>query len=65
MKVVHYDNLPGRYPLTATICLVMAMDYYNVPDLFRGIVYFILVIAWIAALVKVWFSNPTKLWEQP
>ena len=42
-KVLKYNNLPVRFPVSSTIVCAMALDYYDVPQ-------------WVIAVVGLWMA---------
>lgn len=63
-RKIHYSQLPSRIPLVGTIASYMAMDYYDCPDILRGIIYLVLFLAWAACIIDVIKSEPTKVkWD--
>ena len=62
-KVVAPKNLPARLPVTPTIVAWMAMDYYESPAWLYGCLGTLLIIIWIASLVKLSRQVNTDLFE--
>lgn len=63
MRVIAFKNLPFRLPIGGTLVIVMALDYYNFPEIAKGIVYGLLALTWIAAIVGVVTQKQVNILE--
>ena len=53
MRKIHRKNLPTRLPITPTLTIFLAMDYWNAPEWVFGIVCFSAAIIWAAAIYSI------------
>lgn len=49
-RVLHVRYLPTKLPLTMTFMAYMAMDFYKISDVTRGVLYTLMVILWVVAI---------------
>jgi len=49
-KVLQSRYLPTRLPLSLTVSGYIAIDYYHLPDIYKGILYTLMVIIWIISI---------------
>lgn len=49
--VISRRNLPTKLPLTQSIVIAIAIDYYKAPEWFCGVVITLYVIIWIACII--------------
>jgi hypothetical protein len=40
MRKIHHKNLPTKLPITQTLTIFLAMDYWNAPEWLFGVVCF-------------------------
>lgn len=52
-KVVYRKNIPTGIPLFQTITILIALDHWNVSDLWRGINYVVIGLLWLVYAVSV------------
>lgn len=50
-QVIAWKFLPTRLPFVQTLVFAMAMDHWQTPDVFRGAIWLLIVLLWIASLV--------------
>lgn len=53
MRKIHRQNLPTRLPITQTLTVFLAMDYWNAPEWLFGVVCFSAVIIWGATIYSI------------
>lgn len=53
IRVISRKILPSKLPVFETLCLVMALDYYNAPQWLMGAVGLYCVIRWIATFIAI------------
>ena len=42
--------MPTRLPITFTMVILLGMDIYHIPDVYRGIIYTLLSIIWLSSI---------------
>jgi hypothetical protein len=52
-KKIKATCLPSKPPLTLTIAVVVALDYYQASGIVTGILYTLLALIWIAVLIDI------------
>ena len=63
MRKIHRKNLPTRLPITPTLTIFLAMDYWNAPEWMFGAVSFSFAIMWIASIVTIWNEKTENVFE--
>jgi len=63
-KVISYSNLPTKLPLTGTIAIAVALDYYNAPNWLKVILYSYLTMIWIFKIIKVTKEKEVDLFKK-
>jgi hypothetical protein len=63
-KVISYSNLPTKLPLTITIAIAVALDYYNAPNLLKVILYSYMTIIWIYNIIKIVKEKEVDLFKK-
>jgi hypothetical protein len=53
MRKIHRKNLPTRLPITPTLTIFLAMDYWNAPEWMFGAVCFSAAIIWVATIYSI------------
>ena len=53
MRKIHRKNLPTKLPITQTLTVFLAMDYWNAPEWVFGIVCFSASIIWVATIYSI------------
>ena len=53
MRKIHRKNLPTRLPITQTLTIFLAMDYWNAPEWLFGVICFSAAIIWAAAIYSI------------
>jgi hypothetical protein len=53
MRKIHRKNLPTRLPITPTLTIFLAMDYWNAPEWLFGVICFSAAIIWAAAIYSI------------
>ena len=53
MRVIHRKNLPIKLPITQTLTIFLAMDYWNAPEWLFGVVCFSAAIIWGATIYSI------------
>ena len=53
MRKIHHKNLPTRLPITPTLTIFLAMDYWNAPEWVFGVVCFSAAIIWGATIYSI------------
>ena len=53
MRKIHRQNLPTRLPITPTLTIFLAMDYWDAPEWLFGVVCFSAAIIWGATIYSI------------
>jgi hypothetical protein len=53
MRKIHRQNLPTKMPITQTLTVFLAMDYWNAPEWLFGAVCFSALIIWGATIYAI------------
>ena len=61
LQVINRKFLPTSLPLTSTLVFWLALDHWNAPGWLYGIVAFIMVIAWIVAIIAIYKEEPADV----
>jgi hypothetical protein len=56
-KAIKRKNLPAKLPVTSTVIMLIAVDYWQAPEWLKGILYFIYALIWITAIYVMFFST--------
>lgn len=62
-KKIKATCLPSRLPLTLTIAIVMALDYYQASGIVTGIFYTVLALIWLVALIDIFKCEYIDVFE--
>ena len=53
MRKIHRQNLPTKLPITQTLTVFLAMDYWNAPEWLFAVVCFSAAIIWLATIYAI------------
>lgn len=62
-KVIKFDNLPTRLPVSLTILVWLAMDYWNCPMWAKGGLWTLLAIIWIGSVINIYREKHVNIFE--
>jgi hypothetical protein len=63
MRKIHRKNLPTILPITPTLTIFLAMDYWDAPEWLFGVVCFSLAIIWAATIYSIWNENTEDVFK--
>jgi hypothetical protein len=64
MKVIKHKNLPAKLPISQTLTIFLAMDYWCAPDWMFGAVSFAAVVVWIACIYSIASNESIDLFKK-
>lgn len=53
LKVLRYDNLPGKLPIFPTLTTLLALEYWNAPEWLYGVLGVIFAFVWGASIWRI------------
>jgi hypothetical protein len=62
-KVISNLNLPTKLPLWATLTMIMALDFYNMPQWICGGVGVCLTIIWIVSIYRLFTDKHIDIFK--
>jgi hypothetical protein len=63
MRKIHHKNLPTKLPITPTLTIFLAMDYWDAPEWLFGVVCFSAAIIWAATIYSIWNENTEDVFK--
>ena len=64
MRKIHRQNLPTRLPITQTLTIFLAMDYWNAPEWLFGAISFSACIVWIFTIYAMWTEKNEDVYNR-
>lgn len=64
MNVIKYKELPGKLPVTSTITIIIALDYWNAPEWSYGVIGVFLCFKWAFCIYQIAVQKQTSIFDK-